>query len=608
MSLGREWARRGVIVSIALCVMLHSLLQVAPVAFADSSSTDGLTKAHPVILVHGWTGAPMEDTMKPLYDRLGRDDWQVLLFDYSKYSTMWAAEPAISALLANYILLVSQKQKDAGGDGLVYIVAHSMGGLAARFASVRPGVASVIGGFVTVGTPHQGSPWGNANEGAWGQALELSKQMVALPQFGSLARVCLAVHKPGQGLPAGCKPPPYFPSGVALEQIAGSVVVERRYFGLHAYDITIGGDGVVPTWSAIGYIGSGLGSKPKGSFSPFQVDCRLPDTAIVTSPVGSLLVADWRLLTDGHVIDQMTSEQVGPLVAGILVRISLAGDSCSHMAMMTNGATIDQIADSLGSLAAKHAPMTMARLRTVRVPSLCEHAAGKLVGGKLKIDPSHGYVQLDTSRSQIGTIVPGQPNGAVALMHCSQGGVSHPDTALFYDNTGTLVGRFDSGDVGAMGGRQTISRAVIQQGSVRIDIDAVPLSGDNELWGTSRASAVFGWNAGRRETSQRRLDISYPDPVAQLFAKALNNRDTTTAARLSPSSSTSDLIPPAGAKVRFDHCVGTQSDEYGEDVYPAQRGCLITYLYSDGNYSDYMAGMELRDNGWAIVFYRNVGG
>lgn len=600
-------------VIIALVVILgavaHAMSGAAPQALADSTPTDHVTKDHPVVLVHGWTGGPANDTKALLEEKLRGEGWQFFAFDYSKFNTLWAADAHIWKKLADYITEISKEQHAAGGDGRVYLVTHSMGGLAARFAAAHlddPTV--VIGGVVTVGTPHQGSPWGNAAEGAWGKFIEaVLHGKFADPGWGSMARVCLAPHKGDDELPPGCAVPPYFPSGIPVEQIAGNVVVERSYFGVHAYDVTVGGDGVVPATSANGYLGSAAGAKPRGSFSPTQVDCRIPENAVV-SAIGSQIAVPWQYFTDANLLDQLADARVGLVVAFLLGRILIAGDTCSHMTMMTNGPVVDKMAESLSSLAAKHSPMTMARLKSIRVPRLCDHAAGKLKNGQLPLSEREGYVTLDTERTRVGAIVPGQPDGAAAVFHCSQGGIGWPDVVVFYNNLGGILGTFDTGDIGSTGGRQQVSQVTLGHSTVTIGVGAVPLKGDNELWGTSRATVTYGWNAGRRVMSRGAVAIEYPDPKARQLAQALNRRDLNAARKLSPSSTEEQLTPPTGASVKFDHCVGAVSGEYTEEFRGNQRGCLIKYFYENGNYSDYMAVMALQPEGWTITAYRNVGG
>ena len=415
------------------------------------------------------------------------------------------------------------------------------------------------------------------------------------------------MHRKGVGLPKGCDAPPYLPAGIPLQQIAGSVVLERKYFGLHAYDITIGGDSIVPASSADGYIGSATGSGPKGSFAPNQMECRIAESSLLSIATQRVAVP-WQLFTDSALMDQLMSDKAGTFVAVVLGRILMVNDSCAHAAMMTNSAVVDQVKRSLRALVAKHAPMTMEALKAVRVPSLCDHAPGKLKGGILKGNGHNGDVQLDQDLSTLGLAIPGRPDGAAAVFHCSQGGIGWPDYVLFYDNSGNLLGTFDTGTVGANVGRQLVSKVAIDHSTVRVDVVAVPLKGDNELWGSSRAVATYVWDPAKSKMTRDKLDIAYPDPTARAFADALQRRDSATAANLSPSSSVPELTLGAGTRAKFDHCIGPFSDEFGGELQLVQRGCLINYYYDDGNYSVYMAVMELQGASWRIVQYRNVAG
>jgi pimeloyl-ACP methyl ester carboxylesterase len=121
--------------------------------------------ARPVILVHGWTSSAgqLADTRTQLSSRLG-GGYTVLRFDYGPVSTHWAAQPEIAGCLADYVATASAAFARSGGDGKVVVVAHSMGGLAIRFATDTRysgrDIGPLLAGVLTVDTPHLGSPWG----------------------------------------------------------------------------------------------------------------------------------------------------------------------------------------------------------------------------------------------------------------------------------------------------------------------------------------------------------------------------------------------------------------------------------------------------------------
>lgn len=78
---------------------------------------------------------------------------------------------------------------------------------------------------------------------------------------------------------------------------------------------------------------------------------------------------------------------------------------------------------TIGSDAARpEPPLTLTSLRSARAPSLCDHPAGQLSKGVRKGNERNGEVQLDGQLTRFGAVVPGRPNGAATVFHCSQGG------------------------------------------------------------------------------------------------------------------------------------------------------------------------------------------
>ncbi len=86
-------------------------------------------------------------------------------FDYSQVNRAWVDNPAMGPALAQRIACLAAASRQAGGFGKVIIVAHSMGGLVARFAASQTvggqPVSHDIGLVVTIGTPNLGSGWAN---------------------------------------------------------------------------------------------------------------------------------------------------------------------------------------------------------------------------------------------------------------------------------------------------------------------------------------------------------------------------------------------------------------------------------------------------------------
>ena len=68
----------------------------------------------------------------------------------------------------------------------VNIVAHSMGGLDARYAISRLGLADRVASLVTIATPHLGTPLADAGHAVFGRITRLLRKLVDLTGFGDL--------------------------------------------------------------------------------------------------------------------------------------------------------------------------------------------------------------------------------------------------------------------------------------------------------------------------------------------------------------------------------------------------------------------------------------
>jgi pimeloyl-ACP methyl ester carboxylesterase len=135
------------------------------------------TEGAPVLLVHGFAGRPsdfrhrltderpsMQATLREL------DGVVVYTFDYSAQSLEWVTDRAIAPALGRAIVCLAERQ-----DAPVTVVAHSMGGLAARAAQgeVVDGVAvaDAVARVITVGTPFRGAQLLGFADGAAGDVV-----------------------------------------------------------------------------------------------------------------------------------------------------------------------------------------------------------------------------------------------------------------------------------------------------------------------------------------------------------------------------------------------------------------------------------------------------
>ena len=184
-------ARRGSrILSAVLIVAISAIVAPAPAtarpvdarAFPSGcgesvkrvSSND---KGVPVLLVHGFAGAPSDFRRRLDDDRPSMlaavrdlDGVAAYTFDYSAHSLEWVTDPDIGKALGRAIVCLAQRQGTP-----VTVVAHSMGGLATREAQGgtvdgRP-VADSLAAVITVGTPFHGAQLLGFADGAGGDVL-----------------------------------------------------------------------------------------------------------------------------------------------------------------------------------------------------------------------------------------------------------------------------------------------------------------------------------------------------------------------------------------------------------------------------------------------------
>jgi pimeloyl-ACP methyl ester carboxylesterase len=179
----------------------------------------------PVIFIHGFEGSPAiwDSMFGQVYAMPGT--W-TSAFDYSGASTQWVTNSAIGPRFASYITCVAQASKAGGGSGKVIIIAHSMGGLATRWAATKGGAGQYIGTVITIGTPNTGSFMGNIGTGLYPLACSGSKSRLGV-NIPLLASICA-----GRNAEAGMQvfgpeisSLPELPSGIPLYAIAGNETI-----------------------------------------------------------------------------------------------------------------------------------------------------------------------------------------------------------------------------------------------------------------------------------------------------------------------------------------------------------------------------------------------
>jgi pimeloyl-ACP methyl ester carboxylesterase len=210
----------------------------------------------PVVLVHGFIGRPGIWTTrapgKSMTDALSRvPGLYVTAFDYSQFNTEWVDNNPIGPALATEIRCLADHSRQAGGLGKVIVVAHSMGGLATRYAASVQGTANDIGLVVTIATPNLGSGWARWWEDPFLEAFCISAvhmrpvtpgQSDQCPDFSALQG--LAQHS------SQIDKLPWLPTQISLHAIAGDETVR---IGVENATLTdhLGGDFVVGVQSAL---------------------------------------------------------------------------------------------------------------------------------------------------------------------------------------------------------------------------------------------------------------------------------------------------------------------------------------------------------------------
>jgi pimeloyl-ACP methyl ester carboxylesterase len=316
---------------------------------------------HPVVFVHGWNMGPssMDRLRTAVRDSLGQRV-ETFAFDYAVVKDNWAGDAEVSGCLAIYIDAVSRAARGGGGDGEVYLVGYSMGGLAIRYASSLTvqgvSVGDRLGGVITVDTPHRGSVWGGTDYARF--AAEVVNWLPAgqrpLPNPSEDAARCLAPHTGGASFPTECgSVPPYLPDGIPVHQIAGAVNVARTFWGIPLYTYYLDGDSVVDLTSQRGYLGSGPVTEQLagGALSNTTVTCTVNTEALRValagrSPTAQIRAALDEWYRDGGVMDDLARGTVSNSFAIVVAEANLTA-GCSHMQITSNREALTATVDAL---------------------------------------------------------------------------------------------------------------------------------------------------------------------------------------------------------------------------------------------------------------------
>lgn len=241
---------------------------------------------------------------------------------------------------------------------------------------------------------------------------------------------------------------------------------------------------------------------------------------------------------------------------------------------------------------------------------MCDNPAGTLKNGEL---PGH-YVWLDYAKSKLGQIKLGGGKEAVAVFDCSQGGIGWADHIVFYSSDLKVIGHTDLASVGVESGRQQVqSVSISAKGAVTVNVLAVPLKGDNELWGSAGAKLTFKWDTKKKKVTRTATKIY--DDAKGMSKKILSltkagkvtqaRKYTTTSianglaadwkyiAKMNKTAKRKGTITIGGCGGTFSTYKGTN---FFEDNVPySSRGCMVIYTWpmSKGDAEQYSS--------WAVM-------
>ena len=224
----------------------------------------------PVIFVHGFGGhgsdwgstdsrGQPDDPTSMLYKVNQVPGTYVLSFGYDRADTKWVDDPLSGQAFTGYVNRVARASKTAKGPGNVIVVTFSMGGLVTRYAAGN-GAAGSIAMVITIGAPNKGSFLSDAHN-------LICDNPTILPSVAENIQPGFCTQwTAASGMSV-------FNSRIdQLKMLPSSIPVVHAIAGdqhlvwkmLNAtVDAPIGGDGVVPTWSA-------LAKRPGGSQDTFD--------------------------------------------------------------------------------------------------------------------------------------------------------------------------------------------------------------------------------------------------------------------------------------------------------------------------------------------------
>jgi hypothetical protein len=193
------------------------------------------------------------------------------------------------------------------------------------------------------------------------------------------------------------------------------------------------------------------------------------------------------------------------------------------------GVLVMLIAGLMGpASAASTKPLQLKDLLTAPVPAACRHPAGRLRNGSLPgLGASEGFVTVnitgkDTVRPALGDVTGDRVPDAVAVLHCSAGGVDWPHMILLYERGPRLITYLDLATV-TPGEHSTVTALRITRGDILLAWRSYEGCCSNmKSW-----SATLHWNRSK-------LQVQHLRQIAGVAANA------------TPAATTSVVLQPGG--------------------------------------------------------------
>ncbi|MDO5752706.1 triacylglycerol lipase [Arthrobacter sp.] len=359
---------------LAYALAVVGIAAVGLVAAAPASAADDCSKhsgtipksmtGRPVVWVHGWLGgASSSAAAVAMLQKFLGTGFVVLAFDYEAQHSTWPVGNSISACLADYITQAAGSYSAGGGKGGVIGAAHSMGGIALRSAAASletAGKPELLSGIVTLGTPHQGSPWGGTMAATlldelarYGKAYLNGFSLIAA---GTDAVKCLAAERE-----PGCKQPGYLPKDTMIATVGSQIVIQKMLFDIpfvkneETADFSLFGDTIVPSSSSNGYAGSVDGTVTGKLMGTYTRQCNesssylnsLAVAQAVKSGLGGIIVEELKTLAsigvDTIALDGLATGKAS--ISQFPLMLQGMQSHCFHNSLPTNGPSQVQVAN-----------------------------------------------------------------------------------------------------------------------------------------------------------------------------------------------------------------------------------------------------------------------